>query len=88
MQRAALLLCVCLCALPLAASEGPPPADVDLTQEPHLNIVPRTEEEAARIAAVTAAPTDFSEAQAFETNSAGAATVRVIDNANAFSSVS
>ena len=87
MQRIALLLSIVL-AVPLAASEGPPPADVDLTAEPHLNIVPRTGDEAARIASVTAAPTDFSKAQAFEANSAGAATVRVIDNANAFSSVS
>ncbi|WP_234423736.1 di-heme oxidoredictase family protein [Tateyamaria sp. Alg231-49] len=53
--------------------------------EPHLNISPRTQAEAARIAAVTALTSNFDKAQAFEENSAGAATVRVLPNANAFS---
>jgi CxxC motif-containing protein (DUF1111 family) len=53
--------------------------------EPHLNISPRTQTEAARIAAVTALTSNFDKAQAFEENSAGAATVRVLPNANAFS---
>ncbi len=53
--------------------------------EPHLNIVPRTDAEAARIAKVTALATEFDAAQPFESNSAGAATVRAMDNANAFS---
>ncbi|MGZ2257245.1 di-heme oxidoreductase family protein [Roseobacter sp. A03A-229] len=51
----------------------------------HLPIVPRTEDEAARIAAITAPTTDFSQAERFEANSAGAATVRVIGTADAFS---
>lgn len=53
--------------------------------DPHLNVVPRTEAEATRIAAVTALTTDFSAPQRFEERPAGAATVRVINTANAFS---
>lgn len=53
--------------------------------EPHLNIIPRTEAEAARIASVTKLATTFDEAQPFETKSTGAATVRAMANANAFS---
>ena len=51
----------------------------------HLDVLPRTEEEAARIAAVTAATNDFSEPEKFEMNQAGAATVRPRDTTNAFS---
>ncbi len=53
--------------------------------DPHLNTLPRTAEERARIDAATAAPTDFSTPQPFEDLSAGAATVRVRANADAFS---
>ncbi len=53
--------------------------------DPHLNVVPRTAEEAARIAAVTAITTDFTAPHRFEEKSAGAATVRVIASADAFS---
>ena len=53
--------------------------------EPHLDIIPRTEEEAARIAKVTAPATSFDEPQKYERLSAGAATVRVLSNVNAFS---
>ncbi len=53
--------------------------------DPHLSIVPRTADEAARIAAVTTPTTDFSTAQQFEERSAGAATVRVLADTNAFS---
>lgn len=53
--------------------------------EPHLSILPRTVQEAARIANVTAPPIDFSTPQKFEDKSAGAATVRVTPDANAFS---
>ncbi|MEO0894014.1 MAG: di-heme oxidoredictase family protein [Pseudomonadota bacterium] len=63
---------------PLFAMSGP-------LDEPHLNIVPRTAAEAARIAEVTAHATQFDKAQPFEANSAGAATVRAMSNANAFS---
>ncbi len=51
----------------------------------HLPVVPRTEAEAARIAAVTAPATSFTAAEAFEQNPGGAATVRRRDNADAFS---
>ncbi|WP_432442753.1 di-heme oxidoredictase family protein [Marivivens donghaensis] len=51
----------------------------------HLNVVPRTEAEAERIAAVVAPTTDFTEAESFEENPAGAATVRARTNADAFS---
>lgn len=51
----------------------------------HLPVVPRTAEEAARIAAILAPPTDFSVAEPFEANSAGAATVRARTSPDAFS---
>ncbi|EAQ14018.1 CxxC motif-containing protein (DUF1111 family) [Maritimibacter alkaliphilus HTCC2654] len=51
----------------------------------HLHVVPRTQEEAARIAKVTAPTTDFSAPEQFEERPAGAATVRARDNADAFS---
>ena len=53
--------------------------------DPHLNVVPRTAEEAERVAAVTAIETDFSAPHRFEGKSAGAATVRAMTNADAFS---
>lgn len=53
--------------------------------DPHLNTVPRTKAEAARIAKVTAPTSDFSAAQKYEEKSAGAATVRASDTADAFS---
>ena len=67
-----------LVVLAAGASASPP-------AEPHLNIVPRTAEEAARIAKVTAPTTDFTAAARFEEMSAGAATVRAMDTADAFS---
>lgn len=51
----------------------------------HLPVLPRTAEEAARVASVLAPPTDFSKPEAFEAKSAGAATVRATDTADAFS---
>ena len=53
--------------------------------EPHLNVVPRTADEASRIAAVTGPPESFDRPQKFEKRPAGAATVRVTPDANAFS---
>lgn len=53
--------------------------------EPHLSIVPRTEDEAARVADATKTATAFDAAQKYEAMSAGAATVRVKPDANAFS---
>jgi CxxC motif-containing protein (DUF1111 family) len=54
-------------------------------EDVHLSVIPRTEEERARIAAVTAWPTDFSAPWTFEENAGGAQTVRARMNADAFS---
>ncbi|MGB3244867.1 MAG: di-heme oxidoredictase family protein [Sulfitobacter sp.] len=59
----------------------------DLTK-PHLSVVPRTKAEHTRVLGVRAPTSDFSAAEPFEANSAGAATVRARDNADAFSLVS
>ncbi len=56
--------------------------------DPHLNVIPRTADEAARIARVTAPTSDFTQPQRFEDKPAGAATVRVFRNADAFSQAS
>lgn len=60
-------------------------ADAQDLGDPHLKFIPRTAEEAARIAAVTAPATDFSQPQPFEGLPGGAATVRVRTTADAFS---
>ena len=67
-----------LIAAPVLA-EGPALSDL------HLNVVPRTSEEAARIAKVTAPTTNFATPEPFEENPGGAATVRARDDADAFS---
>ncbi|SDX90188.1 CxxC motif-containing protein, DUF1111 family [Ruegeria halocynthiae] len=54
-------------------------------RDSHLNILPRTNQERTRIDAVTAAPEDFNAPQRFEDLSAGAATVRVRNDADTFS---
>lgn len=51
----------------------------------HLDVIPRTDAERARITAVTAQPTDFSVPWAFEENAGGAQTVRARMTADAFS---
>ncbi|MDS9468829.1 di-heme oxidoredictase family protein [Paracoccus sp. MBLB3053] len=56
--------------------------------EPHLDIIPRTVEEAARIGAVTAPTTDFNAPERFEQKTGGAATTRYLDTADAFSQFS
>lgn len=56
--------------------------------DPHLNTIPRTTAEATRIAAATAIATDFTAPQRFEDKPAGAATVRAMQTANAFSEAS
>lgn len=70
-------------ALLLAVLTGPALSQ-DLV-DGHLSVVPRTQAELARIAAVLAPPTDFSKPEAFEQMQAGAATVRARDTADAFS---
>lgn len=68
-----------LSALP-GAAETPPPAD-----DPHLSALPRTEAEAARIAAVTAQASSFDAPEPFETMPGGASSVRARTTADAFS---
>ncbi|WP_187430782.1 hypothetical protein ROLI_020150 [Roseobacter fucihabitans] len=65
----------------LAAS----PAGADPLGDPHLSIVPRTEAEQARIAAIIAPTDDFTTSERFEANQGGAATVRARKTADAFS---
>ena len=64
----------------LAASAQAEPLD-----DRHLNTLPRTDAEAARIAAVLAPPQDFTQPETFEDKPGGAATVRALDTADAFS---
>lgn len=75
-MRRALLLIAAL-AGPAAAEKG--------HGDPHLSVVPRTADDAAQIAAVTAPPTDFSAPEPFEGMPGGAAGVPVIATADAFS---
>jgi len=76
------MLCVAtlaaLTGVTSAATSGP-------LSEPHLNTLPRIADETVRVKAATQLATDFSHPQTFEENSAGAATVRVRKDANAFS---
>jgi len=53
--------------------------------DPHLNTLPRTSAEHARITTVTASATDFTVAETFEDHPAGAATVRARLDDEAFS---
>ncbi len=73
-MRLALLLC--LAAAP-ALAEG--------LDDRHLAVIPRTAADDARIAAVLAPPADYSRPEPFEARPAGAATVRAIATADAFS---
>ena len=75
---------LCMAAA-LALPCGSGVAEVQDLRDLHLEIVPRTQAEAARIADVTAPPDDFSAPEPFEANPAGAATVRVRTDENAFS---
>ena len=70
----------------LLATFGPAQAQ-DLTA-PFLDVVTRTQDEASRIEAVTAPTQDFTKPEPFETNPAGAATVRARTDADAFSQFS
>jgi CxxC motif-containing protein (DUF1111 family) len=71
-----------LVLLPLAA--GVAFGDGGLT-DLHLDVLPRTAEEAARIADVTRPTTDFTRPEPFEQNPGGAATVPVLATNAAFS---
>lgn len=61
---------------------GNPAADL---QDDHLNTIPRTAAETARITRVTTPTDDFSAPEKFEDKPAGAATVRARTNRDAFS---
>ncbi|WP_171363856.1 di-heme oxidoreductase family protein [Ruegeria atlantica] len=73
-----------LLALSVVALAATPSLSAEL-RDLHLKFTPRTDEERARIAAVTAPPQDYGVSQPFEELSAGAATVRVRNDADAFS---
>ncbi|MEM7075007.1 MAG: di-heme oxidoredictase family protein [Pseudomonadota bacterium] len=62
-----------------------PAALVGPDHDAHLDVVPRTPEESRRIEDVVAPATTFHRSEKFETNSAGAATVRAATTQNAFS---
>jgi CxxC motif-containing protein (DUF1111 family) len=70
-------------ALALCLLTGP--ALAEGLDDRHLPVVPRTDADRARIAAVLAPPSDFTKAEPFEANAAGAATVRATQTADAFS---
>ena len=70
--------------LPLLAA----PAFAQTLDDRHLPVVPRTAEEAAKVVAILAPPTDFTKLEKFEEKPAGAATVRARGNADAFSQLS
>ncbi len=61
------------------------PALAQSLDDRHLSVIPRTPAEDAKIAAVLAPPTDFTKPEPFEAKPAGAATVRAITTADAFS---
>jgi CxxC motif-containing protein (DUF1111 family) len=85
--RAATTLLATALTLPMLAhageAEAPPPWEG--LQDVHLEIIPRTVAERARIAAVTAPPIDFTGPWPFEGNPGGAQTVRARATADAFS---
>lgn len=76
-----------LCLALLAVGAGPVLAE-DWLGDPHLSVIARSADEAARISSVTAPTTDFSAPEPFEANPGGAATVRVTGTADAFSQFS
>lgn len=73
-----------LIAVSVATLVATPSLSAEL-QDSHLKVIPRTDAERARISAITSVPDDFHQPQKFEELSAGAATVRARNNADAFS---
>ncbi len=69
----------------LAAALAAWSAAADELRDLHLNPVPRSAAEAARIAEVTRPTKEFAAPELFEVNAAGAATVRPLAKSNAFS---
>ena len=78
-----------VCALALAAGAQTPlragPLPGTVAQDLHLNSLPRTKAEAARIAKILAAPATFEAPEKFEANPGGAATTRARATRDAFS---
>jgi len=72
-------------ALLLGTLPVPAPAQAQDLRDLHLNALPRTPSEAARVAAVVAPPQDPTQPQRFARRSGGAATVRVRPGTDAFS---
>jgi CxxC motif-containing protein (DUF1111 family) len=64
------------------------PAFSQTLDDRHLPVIPRTAEDIAKIAAIMVPPADFLAPEPFEAKSAGAATVRARDTADAFSQFS
>jgi CxxC motif-containing protein (DUF1111 family) len=75
-MRRGLLLLAALCGPAMAA---------DVALDPHLPMLPRSADEAARVAAVTAPTADFTAPEPFEARPGGAAGVRPTGTADAFS---
>lgn len=76
---------ILLLTLALAGAGLPAGAEPIALEDLHLDVIPRTAAETARIARVVAPATDFSAPEPFETNPGGAATVRARRDADAFS---
>jgi CxxC motif-containing protein (DUF1111 family) len=64
------------------------PVSADALDDRHLPVITRTASELAKVAAILAAPSDFTAPEPFEAKSAGAATVRARLSADAFSQLS
>lgn len=64
---------------------GATSANAQDLSDPHLNIIPRTKDETARIATVTQPATEFDAAEPFEANAGGAATTAARGDDAAFS---
>ena len=80
-----LLVAALVAAIPplvAGAETAPPWAGLE---DVHLDIIPRTAEERARVGAVTAPPKDFAAPWPYEENPGGAQTVRARGTADAFS---
>jgi CxxC motif-containing protein (DUF1111 family) len=77
-----------LVKLPFLMAAALMPVAAMALDDDHLKVIPRTEAESARVAGITAAPSDFSKAEPFEAKSGGAATVRAMGTADAFSQLS
>lgn len=89
-SKSKLLLAAALAAASPALAQDPTPAPpLDLSAlslgDPHLNTLPRSAAEQARVANVTEATQDFTAPEAFEDNPGGSATVRARRDDEAFS---